>query len=237
MFKKIAIATATAALFSIGQSATAGQTSNTLNVTANVAANCLVTTAPVDYSGSYDPVSTNAVANLDFGASIAFRCTKSSGGVTSGVSNGANYSSGRRLADTGAANFLNYELYQPAAVGSGASCAYTQAYGTAGAGLFGYSDALQLRSDKAIHALLLFVAVALALTAVWLVFRRRRYFGPAVAVASGLVYWWYSVTDKVPNEFITITPYLVTLLVLGLAAQRLRPPAADGRPYRKGQAT
>ena len=66
MFKKIAIATATAALFSIGQSATAGQTSNTLNVTANVAANCLVTTAPVDYSGSYDPVSTNAVANLDF---------------------------------------------------------------------------------------------------------------------------------------------------------------------------
>ena len=74
--------------------ATAGQTSNTLNVTANVAANCLVTTAPVDYSGSYDPVSTNAVANLDFGASIAFRCTKSSGGVTSGITNGANYSSG-----------------------------------------------------------------------------------------------------------------------------------------------
>jgi len=136
MFKKIAIATATAALFSIGQSATAGQTSNTLNVTANVAANCLVTTAPVDYSGSYDPVSTNAVANLDFGASIAFRCTKSSGGVTSGITNGANYSSGRRLADTGAANFLNYELYQPAAVGGAAACAYTQAYGTAGAGLF-----------------------------------------------------------------------------------------------------
>lgn len=107
----------------------------------------------------------------------------------------------------------------------------------AGAGLFGYSDALQLRSDKAIHALLLFVAIALALTAFRLLFRRRVYFAPAVAVLAGLVYWWYSVTDKVPNEFITITPYLVTLLVLGLAAQRLRPPAADGRPYRRGQAT
>ena len=53
-----------------------------------------------------------------------------------GITNGANYSSGRRLADTGAANFLNYELYQPAAVGGAAACAYTQAYGTAGAGLF-----------------------------------------------------------------------------------------------------
>jgi len=28
---------------------------------------------------------------------------------------------------------------------------------------------------------------------------------------------------------------VVTLLVLAIAAQRLRPPAADGRPYRKGQ--
>jgi simple sugar transport system permease protein len=106
-----------------------------------------------------------------------------------------------------------------------------------GAGLFGYSDALQLRSDRAIHALLLFVALALALTAVWLIARQRLYFGPAVALLSGLVFWWYAVTEKVPNEFITITPYVVTLLVLGLAAQRLRPPAADGRPYRKGQST
>jgi general nucleoside transport system permease protein len=107
----------------------------------------------------------------------------------------------------------------------------------AGAGLFGYSDALQLRSDKAIHALLLFVAIALALTAVWLFVRRRLYFGVGVAVLSGLVFWWHSTTEKVPNEFITITPYVVTLLVLALATQRLRPPAADGRPYRKGQVT
>jgi ABC-type uncharacterized transport system permease subunit len=30
---------------------------------------------------------------------------------------------------------------------------------------------------------------------------------------------------------------VVTLLVLAVATQRLRPPAAEGRPYRKGQAT
>ena len=33
-----------------------------------------------------------------------------------------------------------------------------------------------------------------------------------------------------------MTPYVVTLLVLSLASQRLRPPAADGQVYRKGSA-
>ena len=37
----------------------------------------------------------------------------------------------------------------------------------AGAGLFGYTDAIQLRSSSAVHALLLLVAIALVLVAVW----------------------------------------------------------------------
>ena len=49
------------------------------------------------------------------------------------------------------------------------------------------------------------------------------------------MFWWHAAANKVANEFIAITPYVVTLLVLALAAQRLRPPAADGRRYRKGQ--
>jgi len=106
-----------------------------------------------------------------------------------------------------------------------------------GAVLFGYSDALQLRSDAAIHGLLLFVAIGMGLAGLWLLVRRRLRYGTALVVLSGLAFWWFAVTEKVPNEFITITPYVVTLAVLGLAAQRLRPPAADGRPYRKGQAT
>ena len=52
---------------------------------------------------------------------------------------------------------------------------------------------------------------------------------------SGATFVWYFATKTVPGDFITITPYVVTLLVLAIAAQRLRPPAADGRPYRKGQ--
>ena len=33
-----------------------------------------------------------------------------------------------------------------------------------------------------------------------------------------------------------MTPYVTTLLVLALCSQRLRMPAADGQPYRKGSA-
>lgn len=140
MLKKIAIASAAASLFGIGQGAwAAGQTTSPMNVTATVNANCAVTTAPSDYSGTYDPVSANATTpagDVTFTQSIIFKCTKNSSGVTTGISNGGNYSSGRRLADTGAANFLNYDLYQPAAVGGAASCAYTQVFSQAGAGLF-----------------------------------------------------------------------------------------------------
>ena len=46
---------------------------------------------------------------------------------------------------------------------------------------------------------------------------------------------WYVTTDEVPQAFVSMTPYVVTLLVLALASQRLRMPAADGLPYRRGQ--
>jgi simple sugar transport system permease protein len=47
---------------------------------------------------------------------------------------------------------------------------------------------------------------------------------------------WYLLTDTVPRDFTGMTPYVVTLLVLSLASQRLRMPAADGQVYRKGSA-
>jgi ABC-type uncharacterized transport system permease subunit len=104
-----------------------------------------------------------------------------------------------------------------------------------GAGLFGYADALQLRSNSSILALLLFVSIAMAAACGWLLVRKRT--GPALAVAvlAGLIFWWHATATKVANEWIAITPYVVTLAVLAMAAQRLRPPAADGRRYRKGQ--
>ena len=139
MLKKIAIASAAASLLGIGQGAFAGATSNTLNVTATVNKTCLVTTAPVDYSGTYDPVSANSTTpagDITFTPSVQFKCSKNSGSITVGITQGGNYSSGRRLADTGAANFLSYDLYQPSAVGGAATCPYSTAYDTTGGGLF-----------------------------------------------------------------------------------------------------
>jgi simple sugar transport system permease protein len=46
---------------------------------------------------------------------------------------------------------------------------------------------------------------------------------------------WFLLSDSVPRDFTGMTPYVATLLVLALAAQRLRMPAADGLRYRRGQ--
>src|SRR5262249_8623093 len=105
----------------------------------------------------------------------------------------------------------------------------------AGAGLFGYTDALQLRSDSAVHALLLLFAIGLALFAAWSFWRRRIVQGVVGAVFAVLVLGWFLTTDSLPPQVTYMTPYITTLLVLALASQRLRPPAADGIPYRRGQ--
>jgi simple sugar transport system permease protein len=104
-----------------------------------------------------------------------------------------------------------------------------------GALLFGFADALQLREESAVHAALLFVAAIALLGAIYLFWKGRR--GPAIgaAVVGALVAWWYFATDDIPVEFVKMTPYVVTLVVLAVATQRLRPPAYVGRPWRKGQ--
>jgi general nucleoside transport system permease protein len=104
----------------------------------------------------------------------------------------------------------------------------------AGAGLFGYTDAMQLRNATAVHALLLLVAVLLAAVAV-VAFIRRRWVPGVVAVVLGAVSLvWYLSTDTMPPQVTFMTPYITTLLVLALASQALRPPKADGLPYRRG---
>ena len=106
-----------------------------------------------------------------------------------------------------------------------------------GAGIFGYTDALQLRSGgESVHALLLLLAVVLVLLGAWSLYRGRRLQGVLSMVVAALAVAWYLATDTVPDEFVGFAPHLTTLLVLALAAQRLRPPAADGKPYRRGEA-
>lgn len=126
---------------------------------------------------------------------------------------------------------------------------------TAGSLLFGYTDAMNVRGGgEAVHALLLFVAILLIGVAVWQAVRagrlrpaaitdaarrevRNAYLGSALALVSavGLVAW-FLLSERVPGELVSFTPHLTTLLVLALASQRLRMPAANGQIYRRGEA-
>lgn len=110
----------------------------------------------------------------------------------------------------------------------------------AGASLFGYADAVQLRGrGDVVHAYLLPIAVALVAWGIWTLVRRRRgkpRAGLLPLVLGAGVLAWYAFTAVVPGEFTGMTPYVATLLVLAFASQRLRMPAADGQVYRKGEA-
>ncbi len=103
--------------------------------------------------------------------------------------------------------------------------------------LFGYTDAARLRSGgESVHALLLVVAVGLVAVAVWQARRANLVAAGLSLVVAVLCALWYALTDQIPGDFTTMTPYVTTLLVLALASQQLRMPAADGLPYRRGQA-
>ncbi|MFI7441157.1 ABC transporter permease [Nonomuraea indica] len=120
----------------------------------------------------------------------------------------------------------------------------------AGAALFGYADGLQLRSAGAVTSFLLFGALLLLIyigirvrallapvrTEVAVTRTTRDYTLLAGAAAGAIVLIWLWMTvDKLPNEFVFITPHVLTLLVLLVASQRLRMPKADGVRYRRGE--
>jgi simple sugar transport system permease protein len=106
----------------------------------------------------------------------------------------------------------------------------------AGASLFGYTDALQQQqTTQTVHALLLVVAIVLGLAALFMLYQRRRTQGLVALGVGALVFIWYATTDSIPAQFATYSPQILTLLVLAVASQRLRPPAADGIPWRRGQ--
>ncbi|MFS2292000.1 MAG: ABC transporter permease [Actinomadura sp.] len=125
----------------------------------------------------------------------------------------------------------------------------------AGSLLFGYTDAMNVRGGgQAVHALLLFVAILLVGVAVWQAVRagrlrpqivteagrrevRNAYLGSVLALVAAVgLFAWFLMSDLVPGELVSFTPHLTTLLVLALASQRLRMPAANGFRYRRGEA-
>ena len=117
--KKTLIPIALAFIFVAGAPAAfAGTANSTLTVQASIAANCTISNATLDFL-AYDPVVTNAVANLDASTSMNVACTK---GVNPSVGFAA---AGGTI--TGGGGTLNYTLWQDAT--------RTTAFGPSGAGL------------------------------------------------------------------------------------------------------
>ena len=106
-----------------------------------------------------------------------------------------------------------------------------------GAGLFGYAQGITLRTnpDQVVRALLLAAAVALGLSAVWMLATRNFRAMSFVALIAIAVFWAYFVTERPNNQLVFVTPYVVTLVAVSVGAQRLRPPAEEGIPWFKGQ--
>ena len=99
-----------AVLMGSARTLSAGSNATTLNVTANVSANCSISTTPVAF-GAYDPIVTNAAANDDDVGSVIVACTKGTSAMI-GLGLGSNASASiRRMKDT-TTDYLTYELYQ-----------------------------------------------------------------------------------------------------------------------------
>ena len=107
-----------------------------------------------------------------------------------------------------------------------------------GAMLFGYPFALDLQDleGKASHALLLVTAIVMFSLMVWAMLRKNRTDTALAAVFGGLALLWYLLADTPPDWWAAILPYVIVLVVLIFFTKRLRPPAASGLVYRKGEA-
>jgi ABC-type uncharacterized transport system permease subunit len=104
-----------------------------------------------------------------------------------------------------------------------------------GAALFGYADGLQLAGGGTAVLALLYGAVILVSVIVVVQLVRRQWIASALGVAAAaLLYAIYWTNDDLPSDLIPYTAHFVTLIVLAVASQRLRPPKADGVPYRRG---
>src|SRR6185312_15017144 len=105
-----------------------------------------------------------------------------------------------------------------------------------GALLFGYADAVRLRGQGSggVLALFLFAAIILAALAIWRLRSGNRLAGAVLAGLAVALLLGFLGLDSLPNEVTTVTPYIVTLLVLVLSAQNLRMPTYDGHIYRRG---
>jgi ABC-type uncharacterized transport system permease subunit len=104
-----------------------------------------------------------------------------------------------------------------------------------GSGLFGFADALQLRSPQAVHGLLIVISVFL-LVLTFRSFFEKKYKASAFSFlfSAGFLIWFINSTS-IPNQFVYFTPHITTLIVLSFANQRIKLPEKIGVPYKKGE--
>ncbi|HUF99755.1 MAG TPA: ABC transporter permease [Ilumatobacter sp.] len=107
----------------------------------------------------------------------------------------------------------------------------------AGAGVFGYAQsvAISLDSGVSVRALILAAAIALTLLAVQASAKRSHGAAAVELVFAALAFTAYSLVEEVNSQFVYMTPYVVTLIVITVFSKRQRPPSAAGIPYFKGQ--
>lgn len=104
-----------------------------------------------------------------------------------------------------------------------------------GSGLFGYADALQLRSDDAVHGLLVLISLILLIISIKQIIEKK-YLSASISIMLCLGFLiWFLNSETVPSEFVYFTPHITTLIVLSSASQKLRMPKKVGQPYRKGE--
>jgi ABC-type uncharacterized transport system permease subunit len=104
-----------------------------------------------------------------------------------------------------------------------------------GATLFGFSEALKLRRQDSLTALFLFITFVAGVILIVSMYRRRAITAVSAAATGALFLLAYLTVDEVPESLTQATPYVITLVVLATASQRLRPPAFAGRPWRPGE--
>ncbi len=107
-----------------------------------------------------------------------------------------------------------------------------------GSFLFAYPFGLSLidLTDKAARALLLVIALALGAVAAWAVQREKMFDAGFAGVLAAISLSWYLLTEEASSWLPSTMPYALVLIVLVFASQRLRPPKAAGRPFRRGGA-
>ena len=103
-----------------------------------------------------------------------------------------------------------------------------------GAAVFGYSEGIKLVAGGSITGLFLFILIVSAIIGLIALLQRNIKRGSTGIGIGVIALIAYLTVTEVPESLTQSLPYVITLVVLATASQRLRPPAKAGVPYRPG---